>query len=563
LQALAALLGLALLFGGSLARAQAPQLPPDTRPTEKPLPSPELGRPPAHLLELPRLAPPDAERLPYALRVRVREFRVTGNTVFSDAELAAIAAPFANREITGSDLEALRQRLTLHYVERGYVNSGAVIPDQRIVDGVVEIRIVEGRLVRVDVEGTEHFRPGYFSDRLALRAGPPLNVAALEQELQILLQDPLVSSINARLVPGERPGEAILRARVAEAPRYDFGVSLDNRLSPSLGEAALGLHAEARNLAGRGDVLGADLGAAEGIRHDAKLRYRIPLTARDTALGLYYEHAESEVVEEPFNVLDITSEIETAGVQLSHPVYRTPNRELRLGAALERREALTTLLGEPFSFSSGVVEGKSVVSVLRLIQEFVDRGRNHAIAARSTLSAGLDAFGSTVHADAPDSRFLTWLGQLQWVGRLNERGHQLHARANVQIADDSLLPLEQFSVGGLDSVRGFRTNQLVRDYGYATSLEYRLPLFANPTGWRNLQLAAFVDVGGARNRRGPSPDPTTLAGIGAGLIWSPSPRLHAEIYFADGRTAVPSPSEDSLQDESVYFRILAYPLRPR
>ena len=86
-----------------------------------------------------------------------------------------------------------------------------MIPDQRIADGTVEIRIVEGRLARIEVEGTEHFRKEYFSDRLALRAGPPLNVTELERELQIRLRDPLVASINAQLVPGDRPGEAVLQ----------------------------------------------------------------------------------------------------------------------------------------------------------------------------------------------------------------------------------------------------------------------------------------------------------------------------------------------------------------
>jgi hemolysin activation/secretion protein len=554
-------IGACLLVACGPAWAQAPQLPPETRPAEKPLPPPEFRKPPPALLELPPLAPPEADRLPFAIRVMARKFRFTGNTVFTDAELAAVAAPFENREITSTDLEELRRRLTLHYVNRGYVNSGAVIPDQRIADGVIEIRIVEGRLARIDVEGTEHFRKDYFSERIALRAGPPLNLVELEQGLQILLRDPLVASINAQLAPGERPGEALLRTRVTEAPRYDLGVSLDNRLSPSLGEATLTLHGEARNLAGIGDVLSGELGVAEGIPYDAKLRYRTFLTARDTSLGVYYDRARSEVVQEPFNVLDITSEIESFGAQIAHPIHRTPDRQLTLAAALERREARTWLLGEPFSFSPGVVDGKSTVSVLRLVQDLVDRDRNQVVSVRSTFSIGLDAFGSTIHDDAPDSRYVAWLGQLQWVRRFGERGHQLHLRVNGQLSDDALLPLEQFSVGGRDSVRGFRTNQLVRDRGYTASLEYRVPVFRNPAGHRNLQFAAFVDTGGAKNRDGPNPDPSILTGVGIGLIWSPSPRFYAEVYFADGRTGVPDQPGHSLQDDSIYFRLIAYPLR--
>jgi hemolysin activation/secretion protein len=561
---LRALAGLCLVLASAadLAWGQAPQLPADTRPSERPLPAPEFRKPAPEILELPPLAPPDAGRVPFMPRVVVRKLRITGNTAVSEAELAKLAAPYENREITSTDLEELRRQLTLYYVNRGYVNSGAVIPDQSIQDGVIDIRIVEGRLARIDVEGTRHFRRDFFSDRIALHAGPPLNLVNLEQGLQMLLRDPLVASINAQLAPGERPGEAVLKAQVAEAPRYDLGISLDNKLSPSLGEAALGLNGEIRNIVGYGDVLSGALGIAEGIRYDVKLRYRTLVSARDTAAAVYYEKASSKVVQKPFNVLDITSELETVGVQVSHPVYRTPNSQVSLAAALERRESTTTLLGEPFSFSPGVENGKATVSVLRLVQDLVDRGRDQVLAARSSFSFGLDAFGSTVHKDEPDSRFVAWLGQFQWVRRLGERGDQLHFRLNGQLANDALLPIEQFSVGGLDSVRGYRTNQLVRDRGYTGSLEYRLPVFSNPTGWQNLQLALFLDHGGAQNKAGPNPSPSHLTGSGLGFLWNPSRQFAAEIYFAHGHTKLPDQPGHSLQDEAIYFRLIAYPFRP-
>jgi len=543
-----------------VAWAQAP-LPPNTLPGEKPLPVPEFRQPAPEVTPLPPLAPPEAGRLPFMPRVVVRKFRITGSTVFSEAELAKIAAPFENREITSTELEELRRQLTLYYVSRGYVNSGAVLPDQRIDSGVVEIRIIEGRLSGIEVTGTRNFRPEYFTNRLELRAGPPLNLVNLEQGLQILLGNPLVSSINAELAPGERPGEAVLKARVTEAPRADFGVSLDNKLSPSLGEEALIFFGEVRNLTGWGDTLSGSFRFAQGIPYDVDLRYRTPLNRHDTAATLYYDKAKSKVVQEPFDVLDITSEIETVGFQLSHPLYFTPNRRLELGAALEHRETRTTLLGEPFSFSPGVDNGKATVSVLRLIQDFVDRGREQVFAARSTFSFGFNAFGATVHDDAPDGQFAAWLGQAQWVRRLTERGDQLLLRLNGQWTNDSLLPLEQFTVGGLDSVRGYRTNQLVRDRGYTATVEYRRPLFADPQGWQNLQLALFADNGGAQNKVGPNPAPSHLTGIGAGLIWNPSKRLFAEIYVASGRSHLPDQPGHSLQDDGIYFRFTAFPFR--
>lgn len=556
-------MGIAVLLASGAANlgwAQAPPLPSGVLPSQEPLPTPEFRKPPPETLQLPPVKPPEAERAPTILRVTVRKIRITGNTVIPAAELESIAAPFENRELTNTDLEELRQRLTQHYISRGYINSGAVIPDQKVEDGVVDIRIVEGRLTRTDIEGTVHFDKEYFSDRIAISAGPPLNLRELEQGLQVLLINPMVKSMNAQLVPGERPGEAVLKAQVEEAPRYELSAVADNKLAPSLGEVKLTFLGAVNNLTGRGDQLGAEFGWAQGIPHDLRLHYRTPITARDTAIGVHYGDTKAIVKEEPFDVLDITSRLETIGIELSHPVYRTQNRQLVLSGVLERRETETTLLGVPFSFSPGVDDGKATVSVLRLVADYLDRGRTQVIAARSTFSFGLDAFDSTINSDAPDSRFFSWLGQAQWVRRLSEqRGDQIRLRADLQLTNDALLPVEQYAVGGLDSVRGYRSFQLLRDYGYTASIEYRIPVFRNATGWRNMQFAAYVDTGGAKFKDRDSPSPSSLTGVGVGLLWNPVREFFAELYFAKGLDDVPDPPSSHLQDESLYFRLIYRP----
>ena len=547
-------------LAGDDASAQVP--PPGTRPGERPLPPPDF-KPPERFpeLDLPPV-PPKRERMPTVLRVFVREFRIGGNTVFSTEELRQITAPFENREITNNELEEVRRQLTLYYVNRGYINSGAVLPDQKVEDGVINVQIVEGRLSRIEVEGANGFREDYFTQRLNRRAGPPLNIGPLQEELQILLQSPLIDGVNAQLGPGERPGEAVLTTEVKEARRWDLTTVFDNKLSPSLGEGRLLLLGELRNPAGRGDVLSGELTWAEGIdfSDDYKLRYRLPLTAADTAVTAYFEKGDAVVIEEPFNALDIRTRVETRGARLEHPVIRAPNNQLTLAGVLERRDSETFLLGTPFSFSPGAVNGRSVVSVFRFVQDWLNRGSNHVFSARSTLNFGIDAFNSTVNnGDLPDSEFVSWLGQLQWAWRFGERGHQISFRVNGQMSDDPLLPVEQFSVGGLDSVRGYRTNQLVRDEGWNGSLQYQLPLFSNPTGVRNLQLAAFFDAGGARNKSEPNPEPRNLSSIGGGLIWSPNPALSAELYFAHAFDDVPSGGEHSIQDDGIHFRLVVKP----
>src|SRR5262249_10812880 len=101
--------------------------------------------------------PPAATAKPELRRSRqfvLRGVHFTGNTVLDEASLQSIVAPYIGKSVTLDDLEEIRQRLTRLYIERGYVNSGAVIPDQDVANGVVDFRFVEGRITDIDVSGT-------------------------------------------------------------------------------------------------------------------------------------------------------------------------------------------------------------------------------------------------------------------------------------------------------------------------------------------------------------------------------------------------------------------------
>jgi hemolysin activation/secretion protein len=465
--------------------------------------------------------------------VFVREIRITGNTVFKDEELAEITRPYIGREATDEDLAALRQALTLKYVNAGYINSGAVIPDQKVENGVIEYRIVEGTLTDIRVTGTEHLRPEYVSDRLELAAGPPLNVASMQEELQVLLQGPLIQRINAELLPGDRPGEARLLARVEEGAQGTFAASVDSDLSPALGAARAVLLGQRYNLAGRGDILTGQVEAAEGY---AKFygEYAIPLNAHDTTFDIFGEWQKAKVVESPLDQLDIKSRASTVGVRVSHPLIRTAREQLKLSGGLDLRRSETDLLGQGFAFSPGVEpDGQTKLTVLRFIQEYVARDRVQVIAARSTFSQGINAFGATDEGDnVPTGKFFAWLGQLQFARRLGESDAQVLFRLEGQLSSDPLLPLEQFAVGGLRSVRGYRTNLFVRDQGYTSSLEFRVPVLRREDGAPLVQLAPFGDIGGAWYKEGNTPNPNTVKSLGLGVHFDPHRQVHAEVSYA-------------------------------
>jgi hemolysin activation/secretion protein len=182
------------------------------------------------------------------------------------------------------------------------------------------------------------------------------------------------------------------------------------------------------------------------------------------------------------------------------------------------------------------------------------------IAARLTTSFGIDAFDATeapssVPGDEPDGDFAHWLVQLRYAARLPEHllGSQLVLRGDLQLAQDPLFGLEQIAIGGRYSVRGYHENELVRDNGYAASIELRIPVLRDPLGRDRLQLAPFFDVGRSWSEHGDD-GLRTLASAGLGLRWFASERAFFEVYWGGRFRSVPDRDGDPFQDAGVHVR---------
>jgi hemolysin activation/secretion protein len=511
----------------------------------------------------PSPAPPDAGPAPVppgGPGFVLQGVRFEGGETLPGAGLKEIVTPFVGQWMTLADVEELRYRLTKHYVDQGYINSGVVLkPDQVVRDGVIVFQIVPGQLAEIRVSGQGRLRPAYVTGRLQPDASAPFNRLELQERFQLLLQDPLIDQIKGTLLPGPAPGSAVLDLTVTRARPWDLYLRTDNYRPPSTGAERAYVGGAVRNLTGFGDALDLYVGRGyAGDGNEGALGWSIPLNARDTRLSLRYDRSDASLLEEPLADLEIESETQRVDLGVSHPLWRSLQSSLKLGALLSWSENKTSLLGEPFSFSEGVVEGESRVAAVRFFQEYSRHSSRQAYALRSVFSAGLDAFDATIHPyGAPDSQFFAWLGQGQYVLRLTERGAQLILRGGLQLADNRLLPQEQFAIGGVNTVRGYRENELVGDRGYAASLEMRYPLWEG-IGFAEtkhlIQLAVFTDVGSAWNhgQRGERED---LWSIGAGVLWTIEERLRAELYLGHALNE-PVPQEDyDWQDDGVHFMV--------
>ena len=528
--------------------ADATQRPGGTPPPFLPMPG-EPVRPPD--IDVRKPAVPRSQTLE-GPRLFLKRIELEGATVLDAKSITVVTEKYVNREIDSEELENLRTELTRLYVERGYINSGVIVPDQNVVDGTLRLRAVEGTLAGIEITGEDlRLRLRYLTSRLALGSGRVLNLNSLREAITVLQQDGLVERINAEIVPGLGRGEALLRARVQEARPYQIGVGINNHRNASVGEFRGELFAVHRNLTGWGDRLELRYGETRGL-NDYFIGYTVPITVYDTLLSVSNTRSKAGVIESPLRPLNIRSDSETTAIGLDQPVYRKGETSIRLGASYERRKSETFILDTPFSFTPGIPDGNASAALWRVSTNWLNRDTQQVLSARLQLTLGTtNAIDPKTGPSVPDHSFAVWLGQFQWARRLPALGGQLIARFEFQETQDVLLAMERYGLGGAYTVRGFRENQLLRDRGRLVSIEYRHPLYGKDDP-SSPQIAPFLDYGRSANRDGTDVSPESIAGAGVGLLWAPNRHLNLQLYAARSSRHFPV-TERTLQDRGIHF----------
>ncbi|AFY57410.1 hemolysin activation/secretion protein [Rivularia sp. PCC 7116] len=497
----------------------------------------------------------------------VKRFKVEGSTVFSPEELEKVTKDFTGINVTYTDLLKARSAVTKLYFKNGYETSGAFIPEQDIEAEVVKIQVIEGELEgKIEVQGNRRLGREYIRSRLASATSKPLNLNRLQEALRLLRLSPLVKDISAELSTGSTPAKSFLQVRIKEADTFSIQTSTDNGRSPSVGSFRRRLQVrEANLLGGIGDDLVLGYANTDGS-NSVDLSYTFPLNPKNAYFRFSYGTTSSNVIEPPFKKLDIEADSRYYEITLRQPIIQTATQqsanEFAIGLTASRLESETSLLSIPFPLSAGADdEGRTRVSALRFFQEWTQRNNVEVIALRSQFSLGLGGvLNSTINSNAPDSRFFAWRGQAQWVRRFPTSDILLSVSGNVQLADRTLLGLEQFALGGQESIRGYRQDALLADNGAFISAEVELPIYRTSNRKNVLQLIPFIDIGTVWNnsiRASPNRDALaseTLASVGLGLQWRGSNNLTARIDWGIPLISIPE-ERRTWQEQGLYFSV--------
>ncbi len=485
-----------------------------------------------------------------------------GNTVFSDAELLELVKDRIGKKVSIEELEGVRKTISKHYFDQRYVNSGAVIDEQDLAGGVLKIRIVEGRLNVVNVMNKGGWlRTGYLDERIHREVGKPLNLDDLKLALELIRRDEKIRKINTALVPTDQLGESNLDMIVTENKVFDAGVGISNRRPPSVGSEEAEVFLGTKNLTSLGDALRANYtftqrGMEEldfGDAGNYSLFYSLPLTRWDTTLELGLTRSDYAILEEPFDALDIESDTRMYTVALRQPIYRDFQHEFSVTLKGEHRRSEVLVSGERFSISPGSVDGQTRITALRVSPEYVYRSQERVIAARTTLSFGLDELDPIMTPDY-DRKYFTWLTQASWVESVSSNDTLFIVKLFHQYTDQSVVSMEQFSLGGMNTIRGYRENQLIRDNAVVISPELRIPVYKDRYGKALVYMIPFFDYGMGCKTDGPR-DRETIYSAGLGVTYNPSDFINMAVYWGHAFEDFDIPNDDDLQDYGIHFQL--------
>lgn len=471
------------------------------QPVEPPAPRPGL--------DIERPAERVTPATPAGRTFEVRDFALSGNTVFDSATLGALLDRFKGAGKSLAVLEEAADEIKAYYRSRGYFLAQALLPaGQNLNDGVVRIEILEGRFGKVDAQ----VAPGTRLDQAVIdrvlgtiRSGSIVTERTIEQPL-LLLNDMPGMVVHSTLTPGAATGESDLQVNVSDdGRRFDGSLTLDNWGSRFTGEWRLAADANMRNPTGLGDLFSMKVLAAQaGGTTLGRIGYTVPVGGYGTRLSLAYSNLHYEVGEE-FASLQSEGKADIFNFSVIHPIIRTQNtnvfalggvdrkklRDERLGSDDTRRKLTNLRLGmladTRDTFFGG---GLSTVSIGAVIGD-------HKI--ESPVDLALDQGASGYNTDG---RFEKYNIEAQRLQTLTSQ-LSLLVGLTAQLAGQNLTTTEQLYLGGPRGVRAFPVGEASGDEGVTGSIELRYLIPGVSIFGAALQVSPFYDIGHVTLRKNP------------------------------------------------------------
>ncbi len=448
--------------------------------------------------------------------VVVKGFNITGNTVLKGVEFQAALAGYINQRCDLNKLREAADTVTEAYRQRGNNLAKAYILPQNIVEGMVNITVVEGRIGNILIEGNRNYSSQFIRNYLTSGAEPEgLTIDRLERGLLLLNSRFTDLKVTANFAPGVAPGTTDIHVKAVDSSPIHATLTTNNLGSNYVSRYRFGGQLEWTNpiIPGSALTVGGFVGDKLSRMHVVNGGYLFPVNSVGTQIGITVLDGNFEVGKD-FAVLGIHNEELSSDIFISHPFTVNRQSTFSCKAGFKASNAKYYLVDELSSYD----KGRSLYTQLQY-DTFSLGGRS---IADLTLSQGLGGlWGGTESNDPLSSRknaTNTFTRLNLNMARLQPLSNQFSTllRLSGQWSNKSLLAGEEWLVGGEDSVHGYSAGEESGDEGYSASFALRLSPLQNK---ESLRLSAYFDYGCAfkKSPQAGSHAKTELTGVGLGI----------------------------------------------
>lgn len=436
----------------------------------------------------------------------INKIDINNSAILTKEEISAITAKYEGRELGLKDLYQAVAEINELYQKKNYIAAKAVLPPQKIEDGVVKIQLVEGRFGEILVEGNKYTKSSYIIDRISLHSGDLVKLDQLQKDI-FYFNNTNDVGMRAELRPGKEFGTTDCILRLKEPEEWQVTMFSDNAGRSESGLYRIGMVFANNSLFGNRESLIINPIWTKGTLAGS-VSYTVPVNNFGTRLGVSYSKNQVDIISGPYETMDIQGNSSDFGLSLSHPFTVEAKRKVEGYAELHWKESSTDFFGNTLLDST--VKTATIGSNIRTID---DKG----VWYNQFSITGIDATKKDAYGGKHFWRFN--LSTIRQQELSNSRSIIWHLSS--QMTDKREMPSsEQFSLGGMSSVKGYQEGLLSGDQGYYAGVEYDFPLQTT----KKVKGLVFMDHGStynAYNNGSQNRDFLTSAGIGMILNYSP------------------------------------------
>ena len=492
-------------------------------------------------------------------RISISGVRITGNTVFSEAQLQALIAPAlasaaepgSARQLSFAELEALADQITAYYREQGYLLARAYLPLQDVRAGQLEIAVLEGRVSRINWSNESRHSDATLDGRLdEVTIDAPLYNPTLERSL-LLLSDLPGSEVQATVRPGVSVGTSELDIALKDRKGLFAGnVSVDNEGNPYSGEYRLGVGLTLNSPLRLGDSLNLNLLGGGRDYQYGRLAWQVPLGQRGLSIGFAASSMNYRLAQE-FAPLDAHGTAQIGSVYALYPLQRSrfSNVAAQLAFDYKKLDDRVDAISSAVNRTLGVWQtGLSGSRYDGLGGGGLSNWSLNAVAGSLSLDPAAQAIdAATLRTEGSYSKGMAQFSRTQ---RLADDWN-LYAQIGGQVAQKNLDSSEKYALGGSAAVRAYPQGEAPVDDGWLGTLELR---YSPAPSW---QASVFSDAAQGRLQHDPvngAGNQRRLSGAGLGLSYAETAGLVVQATLA-WRTGE-APTADTDRSPRGWLRVL-------